>query len=183
MVTASKPVTSQAGPSGVRTRVTGCSLRHVAAQAGVSAGMVQHYFHTKDEMMLFAMDRVAENTTARLSAAPDGSLRALLVEMLPLDGDRRIDVQVSLAFLSYAVLRPAIGARLREQTAQMRTYVAGRIRAEGVGSTADPDLAAAELLALTDGLAVHVLSGTCAGDDALAVLDAHLTVLFGPGGR
>ena len=27
------------------------SLRHVAAEAGVSTGMVQHYFRTKDEMM------------------------------------------------------------------------------------------------------------------------------------
>ena len=27
------------------------SLRHVATQAGVSAGMVQHYFRTRDEMM------------------------------------------------------------------------------------------------------------------------------------
>ncbi|MGH3910171.1 MAG: TetR/AcrR family transcriptional regulator, partial [Pseudonocardiaceae bacterium] len=34
------------------------SLRHVAHEAGVSAGMVQHYFRTKDEMMTFALEVV-----------------------------------------------------------------------------------------------------------------------------
>ncbi|GHJ52986.1 hypothetical protein Nm8I071_22930 [Nonomuraea sp. TT08I-71] len=31
------------------------SLRHVAAAAGVPAGIAQHYFRAKDEMMSFAM--------------------------------------------------------------------------------------------------------------------------------
>lgn len=38
------------------------SLRHVAAEAGVSPGMVQHYFRTKDEMMAFAMAVVRSAT-------------------------------------------------------------------------------------------------------------------------
>ncbi len=148
------------------------SLRHVAAEAGVSAGMVPHYFRTKEEMMLFAMARVAEKVTARLAAERDGSLRALFVQMLPLDEERRTEAQVSLAFVSYAMVRPALGAGLRRQTVQLRAHVADRIRAAGVAP--DPDRAAAALLALVDGLAVHVLGRTCTGHEALAILDAHL---------
>ena len=32
------------------------SLRNVAAEAGVSMGMVQHYFTTKDQMLRFAVE-------------------------------------------------------------------------------------------------------------------------------
>jgi TetR/AcrR family transcriptional regulator, transcriptional repressor of bet genes len=35
------------------------SMRDVAAEAGVSLGMVQHYFRSKDEMLLFALDQCA----------------------------------------------------------------------------------------------------------------------------
>ena len=156
------------------------SLRHVAAEAGVSAGMVQHYFRTKDEMMQFAMDRVAENVTARLGSSPTASLREVFVQMLPLDAARRVEVQVSLAFVSYAFLRPTVGVGLRESIAQMRAHVAERIRIEG--RSVDPDLAATALLALVDGLAVHVLGRTCSGEEALAILDGHLAGLFGPDG-
>lgn len=45
------------------------SLRHVAAEAGVSAGMVQHYFRTKDEMMAFAMAVVRERGQIRVTEA------------------------------------------------------------------------------------------------------------------
>jgi len=41
------------------------SLRHVAAEAGVTAGMVQHYFRTKDEMMIFALDVIAARRQGR----------------------------------------------------------------------------------------------------------------------
>src|SRR3954467_4457371 len=49
------------------------SLRHVATEAGVSTGMVQHYFRTKDEMMTFATgpDASARRTAAR--RRPGGS--------------------------------------------------------------------------------------------------------------
>ncbi len=154
------------------------SLRHVAAEARVSAGMVQHYFRTKDEMMLFAMGRIAENVTGRL--ARDGSLRALLLQMLPLDEERRTEVQVSLAFVSYAMVRPSLGAGLRGQAGRLRTHVAGRIRDAGIAT--DPDLAAVTLLALVDGLAIHVLGGHCSGDHAVTALDTHLRGLFGPPG-
>lgn len=96
--------------------------------------------------------------------------------MLPLDEERRTEAQVSLAFVSYAMVRPALGSGLREQTVQLRAHVAGRIRDAGVA--ADPDLAGTALLALVDGLAVHLVGRTCTGDDAPAILDAQLDALL-----
>jgi AcrR family transcriptional regulator len=157
------------------------SLRHVAEEAGVTAGMVQHYFRTKDEMMIFALDVISARVQARLAEDPDPRrlVRALLVQLLPLDADRELEGRVAVAYHAYAVTRPDVAARLRQDTVGMRAAVAERIRTAGGSGPLDPDTAATGLLALVEGLAVHVLGGHLAADDALATLDAHLDVAFG----
>ena len=49
-----------------RERLTAASTRQVAAEARVSAGLVQRYFRTKDELLRFAFDRSYERTLERL---------------------------------------------------------------------------------------------------------------------
>ena len=61
--------------------MAGLSIRAVAARAGVAIGTVQHWFPTKQAMLLAAMDRVAQiaeqASDARLSQAdPDDRVRA-----------------------------------------------------------------------------------------------------------
>ncbi|MDT0267277.1 TetR family transcriptional regulator C-terminal domain-containing protein [Streptomyces sp. DSM 44915] len=162
----------------------GVSLRQVAAEAGVSTGMVQHYFRTKDEMMTFAlamvMDRVRERSGAELtSTAPRELVRGLLCQVLPLDETRRLENHVVLAFLAYAAVKPSIAAGLREAAAQTRTFLAEQLRAAGPPAGVDPDRAAAGLLALVDGLGLQLLSSQYTEEAALAALDAQLTLLFG----
>jgi AcrR family transcriptional regulator len=161
------------------------SLRHVAAEAGVSTGMVQHYFRTKDEMMAFALQVVMDNITARSTAAADPSdppgklVRGLLLQILPLDEQRRLEGHVGLAFLAYAAVKPQIARGQRDSAGQMRAFIADQIRAAGV-STADPVRAATGLLAMVDGLGIAVLGRQYGADEAVAALDAHLAALFGP---
>jgi AcrR family transcriptional regulator len=168
------------------------SLRHVAAETGVSAGMVQHYFRTKDEMMTFAMAVVREHNHARVSEAvaalgatpsPRAFVRTVLAEVLPLDEARRADGRVTLAFLAYAAVRPAAAATLREDTDTMLGFIAGQIRAArsaGDMRAVDPDSAAAGLLAVTEGLGVYLLGGHYTPEVALDALDAHLDLIFEP---
>ncbi|SCF26696.1 TetR/AcrR family transcriptional regulator [Micromonospora chokoriensis] len=158
------------------------SLRHVAAAAGVSAGMVQHYFRTKDEMMAFALSVVRERSQVRVTEAvarlgedppPRLLLRTLLAALLPLDEHTRDDGRVALAFLAYTAVRPAAATGLREGTRQLTEFVAGILPA-GRG-----DAAAAGLLALMEGLGVYLLGGQYTAEQALGALDAHLDLLFG----
>ena len=171
------------------------SLRHVAAEAGVSAGMVQHYFRTKDEMMTFAMAVVREHHRVRATAAvaalggtpsPRSLVRTVLAEILPLDEARRADGRVALAFLAYTAVRPAAGT-LREDTATMLGFVADEIRAAQSAGDAhahiDPDAAAAGLLAAVEGLGVHLLGGHFTTRVALEALDTHLDLIFVPRGE
>lgn len=158
------------------------SLRHVAAEAGVSTGMVQHYFRTKDEMMTFAlgmvMDRIRERSqTAPVPATPCEVVRGLLLQVLPLDETRRLENHVVLAFLAYAAVKPSIASGLRESAAELRRFLADQLRAAGADGV-DPERAAAGLLALVDGLGLQLLSHQYSDEDALAALDAHLALLF-----
>ena len=160
------------------------SLRHVATEAGVSTGMVQHYFRTKDEMMTFAlgmvMDRIRERSQAELApASPRKLVRSLLLQILPLDETRRMESHVVLAFLAYAAVKPSIASGVREAAAQMRAFLADQLRAVGPVNGMDPERAAAGLLALVDGLGLQLLSRQYAEQDAVVALDAQLDLLFG----
>ena len=162
----------------------GVSLRHVASEAGVSTGMVQHYFRTKDEMMTFAldtvMDRIRERSQAEVTpASPRELVRGLLLQLLPLDETRRLENHVALAFLAYASVKPSIASGLRQAATDMRTFLADQLRAAGPANGVDPERAAAGLLALVDGLGLQLLSRQYAEENAVAALDAQLALLFG----
>jgi AcrR family transcriptional regulator len=153
------------------------SLRHVAEEAGATAGMVQHYFRTKDEMMLFALDVISERAEARIGAAvaalgpspaPRVLLRAMLLEILPLDDARRVDGRVALAFLAYSAVRPEVAAAQRRGAIGLRDFVATLLPGDG----------ATPLMALVEGLGLHLLSDVLTPDEAVTALDAQLARLF-----
>jgi AcrR family transcriptional regulator len=154
------------------------SVRHVAAEAGVSVGMVQHYFRTKDEMMTFALGVVRERGQARVAAAvqglgeepePRALLRTIIVTLLPLDEQSRNDGRVALAFLAYTAVRPAAATGQRRDTADLAGFFASLLPV--------PD-AAEGLLALMEGLGMYVLGGHYTPEQALKALDSHLDLLF-----
>jgi len=175
----------------IRQGLGDVSLRHVAAEAGVSMGLVQHYFATKDEMLLFALDtlneHVSQRVAERVAALPDPDsprslVRAVLLEMLPLDEERRDDAVVGFAFLAQAGVQPKVAGALRDSFAQLENFVSGEIRrSQEAGESPaglDPERERVTLLALLDGLTVHILAGQRNPETALAVLDYHLDHLF-----
>lgn len=165
----------------------GVSLRHVAAEARVSMGLVQHYFRTKEQMLLFALDSMEERAGGRFAAElarlpdpppPRAAVRAFLLQLLPLDEARRTEGHSMYALLAGALRHGELGDRLHAGMAQLHEFVTMQVAAAGVAP--DADRAAATLLALTDGLAAHVLGGYLTPDRALAAFEAHLDVVFGP---
>lgn len=173
------------------------SLRHVAQEAGVSTGMVQHYFRTKDEMMTFALGVVSENVQARLAAedGPDGQdgsvsprevVRGFLLEMLPIDETRRREGHVGLAFHAYAAVRPAVAAELRADTDRLQAFLAEQIReAQAAGDAPaelHPEHEARTLLALVEGLSLYVLGQGYDPAAALVTFETHLAAIFTPPG-
>ena len=141
------------------------TMRRVAAEAGWSTGALVHYFEDKEELLVFAFRLVAERVSRRPEATTAGEpgplelLRAILVEGLPLDSERRAEVRLWFAFLGLALSRPALARAQRLAYRGWRERVAQTLRAAQAAGEVDPDLdserESAALLALVDGLAVQ----------------------------
>jgi len=168
-----------------REGIGGVTVRAVAAEAGVSAGMVQHYFRTQDELIEFAMYQALQQMAERVRqvdlSEPDlESAMAALEAVLPLDEQRRAEAQVWLAMLSRRHARPSLGQQgtmvddaLREG---IRVGLEGLVRAGLVDDGRDLEVEVVRLHALIDGLSVHGLGDPpwLGPDEIRAALLAHL---------
>jgi AcrR family transcriptional regulator len=166
------------------------SLRDVAAQAGVSMGAVQHYFASKEEMLLFALghmrDRVLARMQAELAAIAEPTareiVRAAARAMLPMGEQGRQEAIVAGAFYSVATVHPVYADVLREgyhrllavSRQSLRTAAeAGQI-ADGI----DTDREAAMLFFMIQGLIGPILIAILSPADALALIDHQLDRIF-----
>ncbi|WP_067821593.1 TetR/AcrR family transcriptional regulator [Actinomadura kijaniata] len=169
------------------------SMRAVAAEAGVSLRLVQYYFTTKRALLLDALDRLGAQLQARMlewisaagpSPAPRAIVTAILSCVLPTDAESRRITRTYAAYYTLVLNDPEVLAE--HATAQpdgLESFLAEQIRtAQRSGEIApgrDPEMTAAGLLALVNGLGQSVLGGQRDGDAALAILTHHLNELFG----
>ena len=168
------------------------SVREVASAAGVSIGTVQHYFATKDQMLLFAFRQVVERTRARVAgidagAGPRQALGAALRELLPLDQPRLAECRVYLAFAARAATSPALAAVQQETLsaihADLQQVLTAATTARTRRTATDTVVEARLLLAVVDGLMFDAVSapGTLTPADLEAALDAYLDRLLAAG--
>jgi AcrR family transcriptional regulator len=174
-----------------RNGLEGVSLRTVAREAGVSMGLVQHYFRTKDEMLAFAFRVISEGVERRLQLAgasisdPPSTrsmLRTLLLAMLPLDDDGRFEAPLWVAFLARAVHARPLAELLRQAARLLTEVLVDRLRSAGeAGELApgvEPERAALTLLALADGLMLRLLLDPASMKMAVAAVEDSLDRLF-----
>lgn len=173
----------------------GASLRDVAAEAGISLGRLQHYFRTKDEMLVFALRHIETLAQQRIRArieALDGEptprdiLRACLTGMLPLDEQSRIGFLVGVAHFHRAVHDPALRTDIRDGIPKLRGFFADQLRQATergeVRPGRDADDEAMVLISLVDGLSTYILLDVHTPEKAVQLLDMQLDQLFdGPG--
>ena len=168
------------------------SVREVVSAAGVSIGTVQHYFATKDQMLLFAFRQVVERTRARVAgidagAGPRQALGAALRELLPLDQPRLAECRVYLAFAARAATSPALAAVQQETLsaihADLQQVLTAATTARTRRTATDTVVEARLLLAVVDGLMFDAVSapGTLTPADLEAALDAYLDRLLAAG--
>lgn len=168
-------------------------MRRVADRAGMSIGLVQHYFSSKEEMERFALDSMVaaaqERMRARLdfSGAPESvraTIRMVLVEStIPADDERIAQYQVLLSY-SLAALRDEGRAReLRASAEEMRDFLSGQIRqAKEQGelpAEVVPEEEATLLACFADGCGQQILLGQLDSTQATQALDRMLDRLFG----
>lgn len=172
----------------------GVSLRHVAAEAGMSMGQVQHYFKTKDEMLLFAMERRSQLYEKRINArlesgelppTPRAIIRAIMIAVLPLDEASRGDWLMGVAFFIRAISDPSITAVYNEGVPQLFDLFATLIRKAqddgDVDKSADPEHESAVLWALADSQGSNIVMKHRTPDEAVSTVDYYLDRLFDGG--
>jgi TetR/AcrR family transcriptional regulator, transcriptional repressor of bet genes len=169
------------------------SMREVATEAGISIGLVQHYFGSKDQMVAFATSRlrgrIDQRIRQRVAATPQprtalALLRAILVALLPMNPESRMELLVGNAVF----IRALADAKLVEQylsglsqlTGAVAEQVTAAVGANELRADLDPELEADVLLATVRGLASDLLLGHHDPDRAMAILDHQLGRLAAP---
>jgi AcrR family transcriptional regulator len=168
----------------------GLTLRAVAAEMGVSTGMLMHYFPTKRALIAHALDllekRTAERPRRERPTEGLAALRAVLLDILPLSPDDTARNRIWVSSWDLALADDALGADQADRYSRLRATIrphleAARERGE-LPATADPDQLAATAVAFTHGLVVQALfdPGRFPQDVQTAILDGFLAALARP---
>ncbi|MCJ1714013.1 TetR/AcrR family transcriptional regulator [Curtobacterium sp. VKM Ac-2922] len=161
------------------------SVRNVAAEAGLAPSTVRYTFPTQASVREHALNLVFDGTAARIDALPDhltgrALAHAVLVELLPLDDERRIELDVYLALGTAALTDPELRPFHDRVVAEMQDWCGQVLGAVGV-SPDDMAYEACRLHALIDGLAMQVVRLPPDADTSWAIdlLDRHVAALVG----
>jgi AcrR family transcriptional regulator len=172
-----------------REGINAVSTRTIAAEAGMVLGSLRHYFPRQADVIEFAMRLVSERTTERIRGIADASggegrgsevpdAQLLLEQFLPLDDERREEMEVWLVFAGAALSDPGLAAVKRDSDAAMLDHIRQVVVARSPVGTpaAQLDRPAERLRALVDGLASHLVGQypAVSRQDARAIVAAEL---------
>jgi len=155
------------------TGLQGATVREIAARAGVTPGLIRHYFSSKDQMLQAAYREVMTGMTSTVVAASDGgqeTARARLRDFItanltpPVADGRRLSLWA--AFISHVRVDPAFAQIHRESYLALRSALEALVADVLAEAGAPPDDTRCRELAIAingviDGL---WLEGTLVGD-------------------
>ncbi|HWM36555.1 MAG TPA: TetR/AcrR family transcriptional regulator, partial [Streptomyces sp.] len=172
-------------------------MRDVAVEAGVSLRLVQYYFETKEKLLLFGLQHLAERFGQRVarrvqaigdSPGPRATIEALLMAALPVDEESRTFHHLYTSYAVLAVNDQALAAQpfIKNPDAAEETLT-GLLRQAQAANLLQPrvnaQLEAVSLLAMSAGLGTSILVGQRSPESAATVLTHHLDRIFQGGGR
>ncbi|THV33510.1 TetR/AcrR family transcriptional regulator [Glycomyces buryatensis] len=143
------------------------TMAAVAREADMSVGLVQHYFRSKDDLLLFAYRRTTGDMLERVEhhvaegEAAQRTIAAILLtslqELWPLDERRRGEYRIGRAFHARSLDNPTVATVARETAAALRAQIATAVsngkHCGEVELGTDAEEAAVRLSALVDGMA------------------------------
>ncbi|MEU8246028.1 TetR/AcrR family transcriptional regulator [Nonomuraea sp. NPDC048916] len=150
----------------VRDGIDAATTRAIAKEAGYSNGVLAHYFADKDEILLSALRQSHQRIRDRLTRKVEGAsglaaLRELLLDNLPLDAERTQETRLEVSFWSRSLASERLAEVQRAEAAELRAAIRALLaeaRAAGELATGDNlDDLTEHLLALVDGLSLHLL--------------------------
>ncbi|WP_242910863.1 TetR/AcrR family transcriptional regulator [Actinomadura terrae] len=140
--------------------LAGATMRDIAGAAGCTTGMVMHYFRSKDEVLVAALNSVSQavaDRVAALAADPSTGIETLLCECLPMDDRRRLEWLVWIAFWGSAAHDPALAEEQRDRYRTWREALQLVLETAGHPPGARVEEAAETLMTAVDGIGIQAV--------------------------
>jgi AcrR family transcriptional regulator len=149
-----------------RAGIAGATTREIAREAGVSNGVLAHYFPDKDSLLTAALrssykqyyDRASQKTQGLVGLA---AIRVIVSEALPLDPQRLTEAQIGVSFNGMAIGNATLTETVRAEFERFWDFLSYRVtEALTLGQlTPDtrPEDVIHELVVLVDGLSVQAV--------------------------
>ena len=148
-----------------REGVRGVTMRVVAAEAGWSTGVLNHYFENKQELLVGGLREAAREAGKNMSRAMKERsgrqrLRSIIEEGMPLDERREAFCRIFFFFWAEGVGDPGLAAELANYYDWWRNLIREAVehcQAGGWLRALDAGLLAEMLVAMADGVAVQAM--------------------------
>lgn len=169
----------------------GATVRAIAHEAGLSTGSVTHYFETKQQLAMAALELNNTRAGARVarrsrSARGVAAIAATVEALLPIDDERRLEWAVWISFWTASATDPDAARGLRVARQALATMLAGPF-ADAVDDGELPrgldfEYEAERLMVLASGLGLLVNGRDNDATPRLArqMLDDHIAALARP---
>lgn len=147
----------------LRVGLENVTIREIAAELGATTGTVVHYFRTKDEILLYALDHLITGMVEAVNRSVEGvtglaRLEQILYASLPMDDEGEMGWRIWLAFLKTSIGNTALSAEHSRRYAQLRKNLVdeiGALQKQGlVRRGINVPLEAEALIVLADGIGV-----------------------------
>lgn len=146
--------------------ITAATIREVADRSGWSTGVIGHYFHNRQDLLLGGLRRAAEllaehNTRVLNTLSGLAAMEQILEGSIPLDKRRLALCRIFFFFYAAGMTDDELRQELESYLLGWRKSVARAIReaqAQGdLPEELEPKRIAADLVGLADGLSIHSL--------------------------
>jgi AcrR family transcriptional regulator len=141
------------------------TTRMIAKESGYSAGVLAHYFESKDEILVEALRISHDGVDRRIRAAvedKDGldALRSFCIEVLPTSPESVRETHLEMSMWSRALVNEDVHSVQRSEASRWRRFMEGLIvQAQRSGELVEvpPRTIAVVLSAVIDGLSIYGL--------------------------
>ena len=167
------------------------TVRKIAETAGLSVGALRHYFSTQSELLRFSMELVSERVKRRISSKkysgnPMELITDAVCEVLPVDEERRVEMEVWFVFSAKSLVDAALRKLGSTVYNEMHEGFGNAVRALQSFNFArddlDVEMEVCRLHAIVDGMAMHHLlyPEQFTYDQMIQTLTYHLQSLCKP---
>ena len=170
----------------LRDGIDGATTRQIARESGYSAGVLSHYFESKDDILLEALRISHTIINKRLGSILEHqtgfeALRTFCYDAVPLYGEQARETQLEISFWSRALVKDSLRrVQLAESSYWRDILLDVIIAAQELGELVDgdPQIMTDVLAGLIDGLSVHALLFPDRYDEKrlITLIDAQLAL-------